>query len=65
VPVDFSDPMTDFFLSGNAHVYYGLLVSGGIVTSVLLLGASPLWLIAVLAILAGVFVDLWAHWYAH
>lgn len=60
----YPDPMADFFLSGKAHVYYGL-IAAGLLSALVLFGASTIWLIAVLMILAAIFTDLWAHWYAH
>ncbi len=62
--MDRSDPMVDLFLSGKAHVYYGLLAIAGVSLAVFL-GASPLWLLAVFFITGMIFTDLWCHWYAH
>ena len=58
----------DFFFTGRAHDYYGLLAI--IVVALILYAWPPLrdhpfiyWVIVVLA--SGVFVDLWAHKWRH
>lgn len=62
---NYPDPMVDFLLSGKAHVYYGLIGSGLLIGLVGMGVLSSLWLFVCLAILSGIFVDLWCHWYTH
>ena len=59
-----SDPMTAFFLSGQAHAYYGLIGVMAL-TLVFLFQYHALWAGVILALSGGVFVDLWAHGYQH
>jgi hypothetical protein len=62
--MDTTDPMVDLFLSGRAHIYYALIGAGSLIGLVALGTIGPIWLFLSLAILTGIFVDLWCHWYA-
>ena len=63
------DPDMQFFLSGNAHVYYALigitalsiLILAGIIPLVL----APIALIFILVFAVGCFVDIWVNGYRH
>ncbi len=54
----------DFFLSGKAHVYYGLTVLMGLAFYGIFALGCLLWVFA-LVIAVGALVDLWAHSYRH
>jgi hypothetical protein len=66
--VDAVRSMWRFLLSGRAHAYYGLMA---IFTIALLLYAlpglrdHPIVYVAIMVLSAGIFVDLWAHKFAH
>lgn len=55
----------DFLLSGRAHVYYGLVTALALAFAVLAGWLGKLALVAIVAIQAGIFVDLWVHGYVH
>lgn len=64
-----SDPDLAFFLSGNAHVYYGtmLIIVAAVYGAAAARGSEGLLLafilIAIMA--AGILVDVWVHGYRH
>lgn len=59
------DAQWQFFISGGAHAYYGLLAVLGLAIAIALgfLTGKWAWLAAIFAF--GVFVDLWAHGFQH
>jgi len=59
------DPMVQFLLSGNAHVYYGLFAALGITAAVFMGAIGTRWLFVTIAIAVGIFVDLWVNQYEH
>ena len=60
-----NDPMVQFLLSGQAHVYYGLLAALAVTVGVFLGWLGQKWLAAPLALSVGIFVDLWLNEYEH